>query len=216
MDEKLQKLRDWVRTSLPEGRGALIPVSGGSDSALAFYLYSATLPERTVGIYFGDHLRAKTWFETTGTMRLLEKPLHGNPEVERWATLLEASIAEHRVLIGTRNRTEDILGTYSAASRLAAHQPLAGLFKSDVLALCEYVGVPQEIIDSSKEADPECGRPEELARIPFEAADLFAKEKIGLVAPQTAPLDDAQRAYLEALYIRNHFKKELPLLGPEV
>ncbi|HYD93239.1 MAG TPA: hypothetical protein VEB18_02155 [Candidatus Paceibacterota bacterium] len=216
MEEKIQRLREWIRATLPEGRGALIPVSGGTDSSLAFWLYATTVPERTLGVYFGNDLRQKEWFQSIGTFEILERPTADNVEIARWTTLLERSLKEHRVLIGTRNRTEDALGIYSAASRLAVHQPLIGLFKADVIALCEHIGVPEEIIASSKEADPECGRPEELARISFTAADTFAQEKLGLVPQGTAALDPEQREYLESLYTKNEFKKHLPLRGPEL
>lgn len=214
MDDKIQHLEAWVRKAMPHDHGVIIPVSGGSDSALAFWLYATVLPEKTVGVYFGDALRAREWFERTGTMRYLATPASGNPEVARFATVLEIALAENRILVGTRNRTEDILGTYSTISRVASQQPLMGLFKSEVLALCEQVGVPAEIIASSREADPECGRPEALARIPFDAVDEFAKEKVGLAPNDTASLASDQRAYLEALYTRNQFKQQFPLTGP--
>jgi NH3-dependent NAD+ synthetase len=98
---------------------------------------------------------------------------------------------------------------------LATYQPLAGTWKTEVMELCDLVGVPREITDSSRQADPACGRPMEMADIPFAQVDLFLQVKIGQRPPSDlAGLDEAQRAYLESVYQRNEFKKHLPLRPP--
>lgn len=216
MEEKIQLLLAWIRTHTPDRHQVLIPVSGGSDSALCFWLYATALPGRVIGMYFGDAMRARSWFESLAPVRMSAQPdTHGSDEVSRWAVLLDTALAENLVLIGTRNRTEQVLGTYSTASRVAYHQPLVGIWKSDVLSLGTHIGVPEEVLASSRAADPVCGRPEELAKIPFEAVDAFAMDKLGLpTAPPT--LNAAQRLYLEELYGRNHFKQEIPLFGPSI
>ena len=218
MEEKISQLKEWISANTPRRFGVFIPVSGGTDSALCFWLYNQVFPERVVGVYFGDKLRSRAWFASTGTMRDMELPSGiADPEIARWAQLLDAALREHRLLVGTRNRTETLLGTYSRASRLASHLPLAGTWKSDILDLCAHIGVPQEIIDSSRDADVVCGRPEALARIPFAVADNFLKIKTGEMEEGEAPthaLPDHQRAYLEELYIKNRFKETLPFIGP--
>lgn len=118
-------------------------------------------------------------------------------------------------LVGTRNRTEEVLGTYSLASRIATYLPLASLWKSEVMQLAQYVGIPDEIIQSSRRADPACGRPQEMADIPFEIVDHFLQVQVG-----ERPVSDlelvptAQREYLCSIYDRNCFKKDLPLRPP--
>lgn len=217
MEEKVTLLKDWIIKNTPDRFGVLIPISGGSDSALCFWLYNQLFPERVVGVYFGKALRSRSWFESTGVVRVMVTPLDiHDPEIARFAMLLDVALAEHRLLIGTRNRTETMLGAYSRASRLASHIPLAGVWKSDILDLCAYAGVPEEIIVSSREADPVCGRPEELARIPFDAVDNFLKAKIGGLPRADEGLLPEQRAYLEGLYIRNRFKEEYPVVGPVI
>ena len=46
LDARLQVIIDWIRerTDVEAGRGALVPVSGGSDSALGFWLCAQALP----------------------------------------------------------------------------------------------------------------------------------------------------------------------------
>lgn len=206
----------WIKEAIPQGNGVLIPVSGGSDSALCFWLCSQAIPERTKAVYIGSSMRCQEWFESVGTVAFDAMENDGtNPEVARWAHFLSLCLQEDRVLIGSRNLTETTLGTFSNASRVAAFLPLGGLWKHQVMELCSFVGIPQEITESSKRADPECGRPERMSDIAFEAVDYFLQEKLGLKADPKlfAPSED-QRAYLEEVYAHNAYKRTLPLSGP--
>jgi NH3-dependent NAD+ synthetase len=214
MEEKLAILRKWIGETVPPHLGVIIPVSGGTDSALTFWLYNQVLPERTVGVFFGSNLRSQEWFESIGKIRYVTPPLSEyDPKTTRWLHVLHSALSESRILIGTRNKTENYLGAYSNASRLAFHLPLIGTWKTTILELCAHVGVPEEVIRSSREADPVCGRPEALAQIPFSAVDAFLSQKIsGLSGPLA--LDQDQHAYLEDLYRRNSFKQEFPVEGP--
>lgn len=208
----MERLKQWVREHTPDGLGILIPVSGGLDSAFCFWLYNKVFPERTVGVFAGTELRAEEWFLNVGTVRKVA-PLTdvvGDPELMRWAQFLKMALSENRILVGSRNRTEHVLGTFSHASRVAFHLPLVGRWKSEVLELCEAAGVPEEIIASSRAADPVCGRTETFASIPFEAVDAFLQEKIGETAAASV-LTEQQRAYLEELYARHGYKRDLPL-----
>lgn len=210
-------LISWLESNIPDGQGLLVPISGGSDSALSFWLCNQTLKNRTKGVYIGTRLRQRDWFESLGTVQLDDFEVHGkNPEVERWAHFLTLSLQEDRVLTGSRNLTESTLGTFSNASRLAAILPLAGLWKSQVMELCDYVGVPSEITESSRRADPECGRPEKMSDIPFQVVDTFLQAKIGKVNENKLSLiGPEQYEYLEKVYAQNSYKVNLPLTGPE-
>lgn len=61
-------------------------------------------------------------------------------------------------VMGTRNRTEDVLRNYSNASTIASLQPIIGLFKSDILDISTELSVPQVAINMSCQADCICGR----------------------------------------------------------
>ena len=101
---------------------------------------------------------------TLAPVRFVEAPDATPQHVEaaRWALMLSLSLEVRGWLVGTRNRTEEELGTFSLASRVATFLPLAGLWKSEVMAACAHVGVPGEILESSRRADPSCGRPQEM------------------------------------------------------
>lgn len=217
-ERRIDETIDWIRrtTDVAAGRGVLIPVSGGSDSALCFWLCAKALPPgRAVAAYVGHGLRCQEWFEQQGPVRFIPEPAaDGHPEAQRWAIMLSLSLNVRSWLVGTRNRTEDVFGTYSLASRVATYLPLAGFWKSEVMALAELVGVPAEILVSSQRADPSCGRPEEMAAIPFETVDQFLQVRVG-ERPESdlsgVPLSTIE--YLESVYRRNRFKMQLPLRG---
>lgn len=209
-------LINWIQQTTPRHAEVLIPVSGGSDSALCFWLYNQALPGRVKGIYIGTNLRAKDWFEQNGSVEYSNIQLAGhNPEVERWAHFLTVSLQENRILIGSRNRTEDTLGTFSHASKACSVLPLAGLWKSQVMELGEYIGLPPVILNSSKRADPACGRPKRMADIPFEVVDAFLQIKTGVAKTAQTPLSATpqQLRYLEKIYGHNAYKQALPLKG---
>jgi NAD+ synthase len=216
-EPRLRAIVDWIRltTVSANGRGVLVPVSGGTDSALCFWLCCEALPaDRVVGAYVGGALRCRSWFESQqGRIEILpEHAEHSNPEIERWSRMLERARSVRGWLVGSRNRTEQVLGNYSLASRLATYFPLLGLWKSEVMEMAELVGVPEEILASSARADPLCGRDPKLAAIPFIEVDRFLQAKIGSEnRGLPATLLPEQLSYLEGVYQRNRFKAELPL-----
>lgn len=208
----LEKLKEWLKTSIPSGHKVLIPISGGSDSALCFMLCSQIAKDSTLGVYIGTDLRQRAWFEGIGNVHYGDPGVRElNPEVDRWAYFLSLALSEDRILIGSRNLTENTFGTYSTASKVASFFPLGSLWKHEIMELCEYLNIPKEIIESSSRADPECGRPAELAAIPFRAVDAFLQEQLG---DSRADLTLDQRRYLEKVYRGNSYKAALPLIGP--
>lgn len=96
------------------------------------------------------------------------------------ATARQGMIA-HFFPVGTRNATEQALGTYSQISKSVSMLPIVGLYKTEVLALCEYLAVPQIAIDKSREIDCDCGRFDVQANHMREL-DLFIMHKQGLLS----------------------------------
>jgi NH3-dependent NAD+ synthetase len=217
MDPRLTHLIDWMRLAAASSPGLLIPISGGSDSALCFWICTRALPKKVSAVYFGEALLARSWFEGLGPVEIRPSP-PGNPkqrEVRRWMDLLELSLERRCWLVGSRNRTEEVFGSYSIASRVIGCLPLAGLWKSEVMELCQHVGVPMEVIASSRRADPNCGRPQELAEIGLELIDHFLRVQEGeLPEGALAALSDAQVRYLENVHVQNRFKRALPTRAP--
>ena len=215
---EMDVLLGWIeRTCKPAAR-LLVPVSGGSDSALCFYLLSQVYPDKTVGVHAGKEIQEQSWFERIGKIEFVETPGdYSEREEMRWGRFLALSLERRAWMVGCRNRTEQTLGTYSLASRVATILPLVGTWKSDVLALCREVGVPKGIIASSLRADPDCGRPQSLSEIPYDVIERFLCVKVGEAAKtDLMTLSSGQLEYLEKMYIGNAFKRGLPILGPTV
>lgn len=222
MDPKavLERLKGWLTASARPAGGLLLPVSGGSDSALAFWLLNAVFPEKTVGVHAGtaEGLRCGAWFEKTGKMQYLPNPTPAeDAEIMRWACFQVKARREGRWLVGARNRTEHELGAFSLASRAATLLPLSGVWKSDVIKLCHHIGVPEEVTASSRRADPDCGRPPEMSEVPLEEMDLFLRVKTSkLDAGALDAIPEKRLAYLERLFKGNRFRRDLPACGPQL
>ncbi len=210
--DKLATLISHIKESTVMSKGLLVPISGGSDSALAFWLLCQACPEKTLGVFCGQDLRCRSWFLSHGPVEFMRQPeFLLDKETARLALFHDYCLKHNFWLVGTRNRTEDVFGTYSMASRLATFFPIVGLWKSDIMRLCSHVGVPGEITASSRRADPDCGRPIEMAEIPLETIDAFLKFKLGLRTNRG--ISKSQQDYLDRIYRYNRFKSQLPIRG---
>lgn len=115
---------------------------------------------------------------------------------KRWGHLFSRAVVEtnvrqgmnfqHYFPVGTRNATEQAIGSYSQISKAVSMLPIIDLFKSEVLEICEYLGVPQIAIDKSREIDCDCGRFDVQANHMREL-DLYLMSKQGMLT----------RAYVE-------------------
>lgn len=106
----------------------------------------------------------------------------------RWGRLFSRAVAniaqnqslanDHYFTLGTRNATEDYLGTYSQISKAVSMQPLIHIYKSEVLQICEALGVPQIALDKSREVDCDCGRFDTAAHY-LEEVDAYIMKRKG-------------------------------------
>lgn len=120
-----------------------------------------TLPSKTDGAIWGDLIDQAT----------MQFPSDFRPVEERlW-------------VIGTKNRTEEILGTYSNSTKLASIEPIITLWKSEVLEICKALVVPDRIINLSYIADCACGNPDMdmIVGNPYHI-DVILKKKVGELA----------------------------------
>lgn len=223
MTNEIDRLIDWIRSAAAPADGLTVPVSGGSDGALALWLCARAYPGKTRALHLGDRLRARPWFESIAPLKVVPLPTvpvaPGDPEINaeamRWAIVASHAVSNDWP-VGTRNRTEEVLRTYSRASQIATFLPIVGVWKSDVMKLCSHIGVPAEILASSRKPDPICGRPRELADIGIEKIDAFLKAAIGEATPGSEELSEEERSYLERLYASTSFKASLPHRGPAI
>lgn len=116
--------------------------------------------------------------------------------------------------VGTRNATEDHLGSYSQISKAVSMLPIVDLFKSEVLEICSTLGVPQPALDQSRMVDCACGRFDVQADH-LRELDLVIMAKTGLLDKSyltTIPKDVLQKVvnfYVEER-ARNEFRNKTP------
>lgn len=165
-----------------------------------------------------------------GATVMTDSSIDYNDDYQRWAALFRASLngalrteplpeGENYWVVGTRNATEKALGAYSNVSGAVSLQPLLPLWKSEILQLCAWLGVPRQAIEKSRQVDCDCGR-FDIAANNIEAVDFVLMARQGLLSrrwlaeniapdllPQLESFVDTQIAYAG-------FKKEIPYTPP--
>lgn len=158
----------------------ILGLSGGIDSALVAFLaakafgaenvYTVMMPYKTSSKESLEHAElvvkatgintkkveitpmADAYFAMNDDMTSLRK---GNVMARtRMCVLFDNSAKEKAIVLGTSNKTEILLG-YSTqfGDSAAAINPIGDLYKAQVWALSEYLGVPKEIINKKPSAD---------------------------------------------------------------
>lgn len=147
---------------------------------------------------------------------------------QRWGHLFSRALQEvaahqdlggrYHYVAGTRNHTEKILGTYTLISKNPSLQPIEHLYKTEVLKICRYLGVPQIALDKSREIDCACGRFEIQAHH-VDELDAFIMTEKGEIAPAYLDTIDpnilmAVREFYVEETMRNAFREEIPYRAP--
>ncbi len=223
----------------------VLGLSGGVDSALAAFLAAEALgPENVLGIRMPYRASSKESLEhaqlvidatgiTTETVEITPQidayfaaipdatPLRrGNKMArERMTILYDHSASWRALVLGTSNKTELLLGYGTLHGDMAsALNPLGDLYKTQVWALSEHVGVPAPIIQKQPSADLWQGQTDEH-ELGFEYREVDRLlylmvdgrwETDELVAAGFAP------AFVErvvGLVQRSQFKRRLPVIA---
>jgi NAD+ synthase len=161
-------------------RGVVVGISGGIDSAVAAVVAAKALgPERVLGVSMPvstnsplDHAGAKELCDKFG-IELITVPLdsvvaaafadpsltdtpvlRGNYTARlRMATLYNIAASRDALVCGTSNKTEYMIGYSTKWGDSAADiQPLLHLWKKDVAAIAEELGIPRSIVDKMPSA----------------------------------------------------------------
>lgn len=159
---------------------AVLGVSGGVDSALGVALLVTALgPEHVTGLAMPaeqsdpQSLRDARAVASTFGIKLIEQPIGrlvreffvrdknanrlriGNAAARfRMIRLFDYSQKHHALVIGTSNKTELLLGYGTWHGDLACSiNPLGDLYKTQVWALADWLGVPSEVVCKPPSAD---------------------------------------------------------------
>jgi NH3-dependent NAD+ synthetase len=129
----------WLRETCPDARIEIIPpLTGLNDDE-----------ERWLDLVIRSrHSIEHNYQQTTNSFTLETKLL--DPSLHYW-------------VVASVNATERNLGTYSILSKSASMWPIATLWKSDILKICEALEVPKIAMDMARLPDCLCGRDELVA-----------------------------------------------------
>ncbi len=167
--------------------------------------------------------------KAAGAQVVTDDTIDYTDDYQRWAGLMRSSLSgasrtemldEKNCywVVGTRNATEQALGTYSNISGAVSVQPLINLYKSDILKICAGLGVPQLAIDKSRQVDCDCGR-YDLAADHIDEVDQLIMLRNGQVAEDAITMDTDLRQKLEAFIDQQcdyaGFKTQIPYCPPK-
>jgi NH3-dependent NAD+ synthetase len=212
----------------------------GTDSTVAFLLTKAALAkmgmaDRLLGIhYVHPERRRKGWFEehmipwlraaAPSATILVESALGGNNDQQRWGDLHTRALhpiidgkpgplyaeGENYWLCGTVNATEKALGTYSMLANAVSVQLVQTFWKSEIIALCEHLGVPEIAVENARLPDCLCGR-DEIASANIEVIDQILRSTIRPSAHDPVLLDTLYDYIADTRRV-NGFKQRIPYL----
>jgi NH3-dependent NAD+ synthetase len=163
----------------------------GTDSVLAFHIcYEALshfgMGDTLLGINFCDYAERPKKFEAYTIPWLKEKypkaqisivqPQGGDYDPYRWAHIHRFATTQNKWTVGSINATEHYLGKYTLLHNACSVQPIRSIWKSEVMAACEELEVPQSLLESSRSPDEVCGR-DKIAAENIEAIDDIIRFK---------------------------------------
>ena len=175
-------------------------------------------PEAESHLWFRDEVLPWLHQQVPSAKIVVDTSIDWRCDGLRWGYLMDLSVVSNdkrRMMrmpedqywvVGTRNRTEDMLHNYSNTSLAASCQPIIHLWKSEVLEISEYLGVPKIALDKSCETDCICGR--------MALAANHIKEVDMLLQDRNANVESELRSHLlkfiGAQIGKNSFKKNIP------
>ena len=223
----------------------ILGLSGGIDSALVAYLaaealgpenvFAVTMPYRTSNPESEAHARLVAGrlginYQVVEITSMVDSYFELFPEAdnmrrgnkmarERMTILYDHSAAVGALVLGTSNKTELLLGYGTLHGDMAsALNPIGDIYKSQVWALSEEMGVPREVIDKKPSADLWAGQTDEqeLGFSYREADELLYRmvdkrmTRDELIAAGFAPqfIDK-----LAGKVQNSHFKRRLPVIA---
>jgi NH3-dependent NAD+ synthetase len=239
-------LVQWVHDqSLLEKAPGLIMGISGTDSILTYLACAKAFarmgkPGRVLGVHFSGGAAKSGWVvndifpwlqsQAPGAALEVDEAADGSDDQIRWGRLFSRAVRDtgkaaslasnYYFTAGTRNATEEHLGTYSQLSSAVSMMPIINLFKSEVLDVCAWLGAPDVAMRKSCEIDCDCGR-FQVAADYLREVDLIVMQRKGLLSrsyiEQNIP-PDVRATVLEYVMeeeSRNKFRKRTPYMPAE-
>lgn len=244
--DQVEVIKSFIRHHLEDsGRaGVVLGMSGGVDSSLVAKLCAdAVGPERVLGMWLGegpaeggDHRDAKEWagalrislreldiapFVSTFRERLRvdDKIALGNIKARvRMIVLYDIARRENRLVIGTGNKSEALLGYFTLFGDGGVDfQPIGDVYKTQVREMARFLGVPERILAKVPSAGLWAGQTDEgELGVTY---DVLDRVLLGLELRMTSE-DIAERTgasletveHVERLHRASIHKRKMPLI----
>ncbi len=230
--------------------GAVIGLSGGIDSALTAYLtVEALCKDKVLGLLLPEKgITSKQDIDDALKVARLLQIEHKTIDISKILSSFSSTIPDfdennflaignlkartrmcilyyhanlmHRMVVGTGNKTELLLGYFTKYGDGGVDiEPIGCLYKTQVRALSRYMGVPAHIIDKTPTAGLWPGQTDEgELGVTYEIADkilamLVDEKKDVLEVKKKFPASQVER--LSSLLKANEHKRKLPA-APEI
>jgi NAD+ synthase len=198
--------------------GVMLPFRSSAEASLAdAQLLAAQLEieSRTIDItpmldaYFAEVC-------TTDRVRIGNKAAR-----ERMSILFDLAQERQSLVLGTSNRTEFALGyTTWHGDSAASINPLADLYKTEVLQMARMLGVPGQIVDKAPSADLWPGQTDEgELGVTYPTLDRLLKRLLddgenSMAKLQEEGFDLTEISRVVSMVNRNGYKRKMPAIAP--
>lgn len=191
----------WIKKKVEEAgaKGVVIGLSGGIDSSVVAVLCNEVVP--TLGLILPCHSRKSDSEDALNLTKKFNIP-HNSPNLSpifdsllpelgnqnklvdgnlksrlRMSVLYHYANTMNRLVIGTSNKTEILIGYYTKYGDGGVDlEPLGGLYKTEVFELAKDLGIPKRIIEKPPSAGLWEGQTdEEELGISYEKLDKILK-----------------------------------------
>lgn len=224
---------------------AVLGLSGGIDSAVVCELAAKALgpdnvlavlmPYRTSSSESVEH--ARMMVERTGVLceeveisDVVDTFFEKEPDAEklrmgnvmariRMLYLYDASARDGRLVIGTSNKTELLLGYGTLFGDMAsAINPIGDLYKTQVWGLARYLQLPEEIVSKTPSADFWEGQSDEAdLGFGYGEADLLLylmlEKRMGRAAIIQKGVDESFYDKVRKMVVKNQYKRMMPVIA---
>ncbi len=173
------KIEEWIRAKTKEAgaKGCVVGMSGGVDSSVVAVLAKKALADRMLGLILPCESDSKSKecallvakkfgirtkeIDLSDAFRSLKKILPGSDKKTvgnlkarlRMLVLYYFANTYRYLVLGTSNKSELMIGYVTKYGDSAVDlEPIGDLYKTEVLQLAKYLGIPEEIINAKPTA----------------------------------------------------------------
>lgn len=173
MQEVAERIEEWIRSKVRQAnaKGVVVGMSGGVDSSVVAVLAKHSLGKNVLGLVMpcdsppkdaqraaGVAKRFRIRTESVDLSRIMESLCNTLPGADRktlgnlksrlrMAVLYYYSNKNRYLVLGTSNRTEMRIGYFTKYGDGGADlEPLGDLYKTQVMELARYLGIPDSVL----------------------------------------------------------------------